>query len=252
MWGTVGSARLGPRKRSLERYSVVPTCLVQVFLVFGGVASAQRYFEELTSETWYVQTGARRRVLARPRTCTRRAGGCGLGRPRLGRGWVGSVGGSCWEFGRNIRPALPAPLSAHAHPRCRAAALDARALCCVGSSAHHLCQMFALLVGAGANKAYYDPHMGFHKLSQQSPWVTVHGVVRAPACNRMCTLSRMLRAQWLQYLSCALALALVLALRRREESVTVTDSSRLSVTPYPVPFAFAARAGLPIATGWRN
>jgi hypothetical protein len=51
-------------------------------------------------------------------------------------------------------------------------------------------QMFALLVGPGANKALYDPHMGFHLLSQHYPWVEVAGVVKAPAHNPLSHLSR--------------------------------------------------------------
>ena len=81
--------------------------------------------------------------------------------------------GSYWEFGANIRPSracgpvLFASLSAHSlvrsrcSPGCSCAPL-------LGPSVNLLCQMFALLVGTGANKAYYDAHMGFHKLSQHN------------------------------------------------------------------------------------
>jgi len=37
--------------------------------------------------------------------------------------------------------------------------------------------VFALLVGAGINKALYDPHMGFHRVTAHVPWATVNGVV---------------------------------------------------------------------------
>jgi hypothetical protein len=101
-------------------------------------------------------------------------------------------------------------------------------------------QMFALLVGPAANKALYDPHMGFHVLSVHYPWTTVHGVVREPAHNPLAHLSlcheRALRVRSAIVLDVCSCLYFVRArTRRRLRRDLSRRSQRVSMTPCLVP-----------------